>query len=1081
MSNQSEDENEVLQVELHSDEEQRGEEEDERIKKLEQDKKSFMSTIKQSGRMNTNIKFDNIESKINTLLENAEKYAMFLLHRHKRTQENKQKVQNQQRGKHRQIIEDGSEEEEFDDTPTVLEKQPTILKGGQLKSYQMTGLNWMISLFEEGINGILADEMGLGKTIQTIGFLSFLKEYKKISGPYLIVAPKSTLGNWMREFKKWLPCMRVVKLIAIKEERDEILNRYFQPGRFDVCLTSYEGVNICLKHIRRFQYKYIIIDEAHKIKNEDAIISQNLRKIRTNYKLLLTGTPLQNTPHELWSLLNYLLPDLFDSSEVFDKWFEVNTEAKLREGNETIHQDELEQRNLEMVQKFQKILRPFMLRRTKAEVERMLPPKQEIHLFIKMSNLQKQMYQNILIHNNPHEGDDKGFYMNKLMQLRKICLHPYLFPEVEDKSLPALGEHLVEVGGKMRVLDKFLQKLSQGQHQILIFSQFTMMLNILEDYCNFRGFEYCRIDGETEIQSRDDQIAEFTQPDSKKFIFLLSTRAGGLGINLATADTVIIYDSDFNPQMDMQAMDRAHRIGQKNRVMVYRMVCEHTVEEKIIERQQIKLRWDSLMVQQGRLQQKQSGKLLSKEDLKELTTYGASQIFKLDGDDIKDEDIDILLKRGEQLTKEMNERIEKKFENFKDKVQSLDLGLGQINIFDYFDEAKRNKEDEEALEDALVNHLMQDNKTRNRDKRAMMIANNSKKIQGKQIKLSEHHLYENKERLQFLLQKEEDFLAQQKNSKKNNENDENLDFGGLTQEERQEQKKLLETGFKNWNKQEFQDFITANEKYGKDAYEKIQEVIKTKTVDEIKAYAQAFWERIDGLSEKDKIVKQIERGQKLIEQKTNGQKLIEEKCKHFHQPKYELVFTPQLYNKFKSKYFSLENDKYLIYMTNEVGYGNWASLKLSIKKEPMFRFDHAFKCKSENELKNRVISLVKVLDKEKENNSMGRSLVKNTYIEKPKVLQESQKKKTKNDEEEPQDGSESVKKVKYKDANYQNVISYYTKIAQENELFLQILQKYRTNQLNKIFSFKIKQLNKQLTQFNQQLTSSQTQACLKFN
>jgi SWI/SNF-related matrix-associated actin-dependent regulator of chromatin subfamily A member 5 len=175
-----------------------------------------------------------------------------------------------------------------------------------------------------------------------------MKEYKRINGPYLIVAPKSTLGNWMKEFKKWMPCCRVVKLIALKEERDEILSRYLQPNKFDVCLTSYEGVNICLKHLKRFNYRYIIIDEAHKIKNEEAIISQNMRRIKTNFKILLSGTPLQNTPHELWSLLNYLLPDLFDSSEVFDKWFEVNTEAKNATENK-ISQEELDRKNLEMV------------------------------------------------------------------------------------------------------------------------------------------------------------------------------------------------------------------------------------------------------------------------------------------------------------------------------------------------------------------------------------------------------------------------------------------------------------------------------------------------------------------------------------------------------------------------------------------------------------------------------------------------------------------------------------------------------------------------------------------------------------
>lgn len=148
-----------------------------------------------------------------------------------------------------------------------------------------------------------------------------------------MVAPKSTLGNWMREFKKWLPSCRVVKLIAVKEERDELISKYLQPGRFDVCLTSYEGVNICLNDLRRFTFKYIVVDEAHKIKNEEAMVSQNMRRIKCNNKLLLTGTPLQNTPHELWSLLNYLLPDLFDSSDVFDKWFEVNVESKTQNGD----------------------------------------------------------------------------------------------------------------------------------------------------------------------------------------------------------------------------------------------------------------------------------------------------------------------------------------------------------------------------------------------------------------------------------------------------------------------------------------------------------------------------------------------------------------------------------------------------------------------------------------------------------------------------------------------------------------------------------------------------------------------------
>ena len=207
-----------------------------------------------------------------------------------------------------------------------------------------------------------------------------------------------------------------------------------------------------------------------------------------------------------------------------------------------------------------------------------------------------------------------------------MCNHPYLFDGVEEETIPTAKEdHLITTSGKMIVLDKLLVKLSGEKHQVLIFSQMTRMLDILEDYCNFRGFKYCRIDGDTDINDRDTQIADFCEPDSDKFVFLLSTRAGGLGINLATADTVVLYDSDWNPQMDLQAIDRAHRIGQKNPVNVYRMISEDTVEEKIIERQRVKLSWDTLVIQQGRLAQK--NKVLSKEQLKEMVQYGANNVF----------------------------------------------------------------------------------------------------------------------------------------------------------------------------------------------------------------------------------------------------------------------------------------------------------------------------------------------------------------------------------------------------------------------------------------------------------------------
>ena len=200
-----------------------------------------------------------------------------------------------------------------------LTSQPSILKGGSLKDYQMVGLNWLISLHELGINGILADQMGLGKTIQAIAFLAFLKEHKKISGPHLVVAPNTTLTNWVNEFHKWFPSCRVVKLYARKELREVTFDNELIDGQFDVCVTSYEAINICQHQLRKFRWSYLIVDEAHRLKNEMSIFSQNLRRFKTNLKLLITGTPLQNNLHELWSLLNFILPRLFDSSDIFDQ------------------------------------------------------------------------------------------------------------------------------------------------------------------------------------------------------------------------------------------------------------------------------------------------------------------------------------------------------------------------------------------------------------------------------------------------------------------------------------------------------------------------------------------------------------------------------------------------------------------------------------------------------------------------------------------------------------------------------------------------------------------------------------------
>lgn len=527
--------------------------------------------------------------------------------------------------------------------------QPTILVGGTLKEYQLKGLQWMISLYNNNLNGILADEMGLGKTIQTISLITYLIEKKKQNGPFLVIVPLSTLTNWNLEFEKWAPSIaRVVykgNPTARKAQQQQL--RY---GNFQVLLTTYEYIIKDRPVLSKIKWIHMIIDEGHRMKNASSKLSATLTQYySTRYRLILTGTPLQNNLPELWALLNFVLPTIFKSVKSFDEWF--NTPFANTGGQDKMELTEEEQ--ILVIRRLHKVLRPFLLRRLKKDVEKDLPDKTEKVIKCKFSALQARLYKQMVTHNKLVVSDGKGGktgargLSNMIMQLRKLCNHPFVFDEVENQMNPTsiANDILWRTAGKFELLDRVLPKYQKTGHRVLMFFQMTAIMDIMEDYLKYRNIKFLRLDGTTKSDDRSELLREFNAPNSEYFMFLLSTRAGGLGLNLQTADTVIIYDSDWNPHQDLQAQDRAHRIGQKNEVRILRLISSNSVEEKILERAKFKLDMDGKVIQAGRFDNKSSE--TDRDAMLRVMLETAEAAESLEQEEMDDEDLNVILARSD--------------------------------------------------------------------------------------------------------------------------------------------------------------------------------------------------------------------------------------------------------------------------------------------------------------------------------------------------------------------------------------------------------------------------------------------------
>ncbi|EEP75725.1 hypothetical protein UREG_00572 [Uncinocarpus reesii 1704] len=584
----------------------------------------------------------------------------------------------------------------------VKREQPSILVGGQLMNYQLQGLNWMYELWHQQKNAILADEMGLGKTIQVIAFFATLIQDHSC-WPFLVVVPNSTVPNWRSEIKRWAPSLRVVTYYGLSTSRKLVRDYEMFPDakgglRCHIVVTSYETMtdDQGRRVLSTIPWQGLVVDEGHRLKNDKSQLYDCLSKINFPFKLLLTGTPLQNNIRELFNLIQFCDPSK-DAEELESRYQNLTADN---------------------ITELHKMIFPFFLRRTKALVLDFLPPMTQIIVPVSMTIVQKKLYKSILAKNpqlikaifkkaGPLKQSERHNLNNILIQLRKCLCHPFVYSNaIEERGVNStlLHRNLVEASSKLQLLELLLPKLQERGHRVLIFSQFLGFLDIIEDFLDGLGLLHLRLDGSLSSLQRQKRIDQFNAPNSPYFTFLLSTRAGGVGINLATADTVIIMDPDFNPHQDIQALSRAHRIGQQRKVLVFQLMTKGTVEEKIIQIGRKKMALDQALI--GFMDAEEDAGV----DLASILCHGADALF--DDDDEGDvhydhKSIEKLLEQSENTKTSDDTSAESQFSfvkvwtnesaNLEDRSDEAETSTPNSTVWDKILKEREHIAEQEAL------------------------------------------------------------------------------------------------------------------------------------------------------------------------------------------------------------------------------------------------------------------------------------------------------------------------------------------------------------------------------------------------